>query len=320
MSVRGKVVIAGAAETERIGVVPDMSVMELHANAARRAVADAGISMSDIDGVASAATSPLAVAHYLGITPTYIDTTSVGGCSFLVHVRHAAAVINAGMAEVVLITHGESGRSRNGVGPRQMDGGSPMGQFEMPYGVLGPPTMFPMGVLRFMKETGLTHEQLASVAVAQRRWSSQVPRAMYRDLITVDDVFASPMIAYPLHLLECCLVTDGGGALDRDVGRTSQGESWTQTAGLRARHRRSRGDPDGLADGRLHTFEGLSSRLGERIQGSEDGTERHRSPHGVRRLRPSAHLRTRGPRVSSAGAKRVRSSKKATRRRAANSR
>ncbi len=213
MSVRGKVVIAGAAETERIGVVPDMSVMELHANAARRAVADAGISMSDIDGVASAATSPLAVAHYLGITPTYIDTTSVGGCSFLVHVRHAAAVINAGMAEVVLITHGESGRSRNGVGPRQMDGGSPMGQFEMPYGVLGPPTMFPMGVLRFMKETGLTHEQLASVAVAQRRWSSQVPRAMYRDLITVDDVFASPMIAYPLHLLECCLVTDGGGAL-----------------------------------------------------------------------------------------------------------
>lgn len=210
---RGKVVITGAAETERIGVVPDMSVMELHANAARRALADAGLSMSDVDGVASASTSPLAVAHYLGITPTYIDTTSVGGCSFLVHVRHAAAAISAGMVDVVLITHGESGRSRLGVAPRQMDGGSPMGQFEMPYGVLGPPTMFPMGVLRYMKEFGLTHEQLASVAVAQRRWSSQVPRAMFRDLITVDDVLASPMIAYPMHLLECCLVTDGGGAL-----------------------------------------------------------------------------------------------------------
>jgi acetyl-CoA acetyltransferase len=213
LSVRGKVVITGAAETERIGVVPDMSVMELHANAARRALADAGLSMSDVDGVASASTSPLAVAHYLGITPTYIDTTSVGGCSFLVHVRHAAAAISAGMVDVVLITHGESGRSRLGVAPRQMDGGSPMGQFEMPYGVLGPPTMFPMGVLRYMKEFGLTHEQLASVAVAQRRWSSQVPRAMFRDLITVDDVLASPMIAYPMHLLECCLVTDGGGAL-----------------------------------------------------------------------------------------------------------
>jgi acetyl-CoA acetyltransferase len=88
-----------------------------------------------------------------------------------------------------------------------------MGQFEAPYGTLGPPTMFPMGVLRFMKETGLTHEQLAMVAVAQRRWSSQVPRAKFRELISVDDVLESPMIAYPMHLLECCVVTDGGGAL-----------------------------------------------------------------------------------------------------------
>ena len=127
--------------------------------------------------------------------------------------RHAVAAIAAGHAEVVLVTHGESGRSRVGAGPRVWDPSSPQGQFELPYGPTGPPTMFPMGVLRFMKETGLTHDQLASVAVAQRRWSSQVPRAMYRDLITIDDVLASPMIAYPMHLLECCLVTDGGGAL-----------------------------------------------------------------------------------------------------------
>src|SRR5207248_4859914 len=86
-------------------------------------------------------------------------------------------------------------------------------QFEMPYGPTGPPTMFPMGVLRYMKETGTTHEQLASVAVAQRMWAAKNPRAMMRDPITVEDVLESRMISYPMHLLECCLVTDGGGAL-----------------------------------------------------------------------------------------------------------
>ncbi len=205
--------IVGAAETERIGVVPDISALEMHAQSARLAVADAGLKMSDIDGVAAAGLSPIAVAHYLGIAPTYMDATAVGGCSFLVHVRHAAAAISAGLADVVLITHGESGRSRTGAPPRAPDPASPQGQFEAPYGTLGPPTMFPMGVLRYMKEFGLTHEQLASVAVAQRRWAANVPRAMFREPITVDDVLASRMIAYPMHLLECCLVTDGGGAL-----------------------------------------------------------------------------------------------------------
>jgi acetyl-CoA acetyltransferase len=213
MSVRGQTCIVGAAETDRIGVVPELSALELHADGARRALADAGLTIADVDGVAAAGQSPVAVAHYLGITPTYVDTTSVGGCSFLVHVRHAAAAITAGLCEVVLITHGESGRSRVGAGPRVMDASSPQGQFEAPYGPMGPPTMFPIGVLRFMHETGLTHEQLASVAVAQRRWSARVPRAMYRDEITVADVLTSRMVAYPMHLLECCLVTDGGGAL-----------------------------------------------------------------------------------------------------------
>jgi acetyl-CoA acetyltransferase len=213
VSTRAGTVIVGAAESERIGTVPDLSALQLHADAARRAIADAGLTMADVDGIAAAGQSPIAVAHYLGITPTYVDGTMVGGCSYLLHVRHAAAAIAAGLADVVLITHGESGRSRVGAGPRWGDPSSPQGQFEAPYGTLGPPTMFPLGVLRFMKETGLTHEQLASVAVAQRRWSSQVPRAKFRELITVDDVFASPMIAYPMHLLECCPQTDGGGAL-----------------------------------------------------------------------------------------------------------
>jgi acetyl-CoA acetyltransferase len=213
MSVRAKTAIVGAAETTRIGVVPDVSALEMHAESARLALADAELKISDIDGVAAAGLSPIVVAHYLGITPTYVDATTVGGCSFLLHVRHAAAAITAGLCEVVLITHGESGRSRVGMPPRAADPSSLQGQFESPYGTLGPPTMFPMGVLRYMKETGLTHEQLASVPVAQRKWAANVPRAMFREPISVEDVLASRLIAYPMHLLECCLVTDGGGAL-----------------------------------------------------------------------------------------------------------
>jgi acetyl-CoA acetyltransferase len=117
------------------------------------------------------------------------------------------------MCSTVLITHGESGKSRVGAGGWGFDASSLQGQFEAPYGPTGPPTMFPIGVVRYMKETGLTHEQLAMVAVVQRQWASQNPRAMMRDLITVDDVLNSRMVAYPMHLLECCLVTDGGGAL-----------------------------------------------------------------------------------------------------------
>ena len=96
---------------------------------------------------------------------------------------------------------------------RPPDPASLAGQFEMPFGPLGPPTMFTVPVLRFLKETGQTTEHLAWVAVQQRKWSSQVPRAMIRDLITIDDVANSRWIAYPFHLLECCLVTDGGGAV-----------------------------------------------------------------------------------------------------------
>ena len=213
MSSRPLAAIVGASETARLGVINDLSALELHADAARRALADAGMTLADVDGVAAAGLSPVSVAHYLGVTPRYIDTTTVGGCSYLFHVRHAAAAIAAGECEVVLITHGESGRSRVGMPGWGMDPTSMQGQFEAPFGPSGPPTMFPMGVLRFMKETGLTHEQLASVAVAQRQWAKDVPRAMFRDPITVDDVLNSRMVAYPMHLLECCLVTDGGGAL-----------------------------------------------------------------------------------------------------------
>jgi acetyl-CoA acetyltransferase len=131
----------------------------------------------------------------------------------MLHVRHAAAAIAEGLCTTVLITHGESGRSWVGSQAVGINQASLAGQFELPYGVLGAPTMFTIPVLRYMKDHGLTHEQLANVAVVQREWAGMNPRATLRDPITVQDVLNSKLIAYPFHVLECCLVTDGGGAL-----------------------------------------------------------------------------------------------------------
>ncbi len=126
--------------------------------------------------------------------------------------------------------------------------------------------MFPIGVLRYMKETGLTHEQLAMVAVVQRQWSSQNPRAMMRDLITVDDVLNSRMVAYPMHLLECCLVTDGGGALIVTSAERASSMDLSASARLPGRDGRVVGDPDGVADGGLHDVEGLPGIVEEGVR------------------------------------------------------
>ncbi len=207
------IAIVGAAETTRLGVIPDMSQIQLHADAALNAMADAGLKPSDIDGVATAGETPVTITHYLGITPKWVDGTAVGGCSFMIHVRHAAAAIASGLCETVLITHGESGRSGVGRTRNVVSPASLAGQFEQPYGPLGPPTLFTIPVLRYMKTYGLSHEQLAMVSVVQREWAAKNPRATFRTPITVDDVLNSRMIAYPFRLLQCCLVTDGGGAL-----------------------------------------------------------------------------------------------------------
>jgi acetyl-CoA acetyltransferase len=207
------IAVVGAAETTRLGKIPDMSVIGLHADAALNALADCGLKPSDIDGVATAGESPVSIAHYLGITPTWVDGTAVGGCSFMLHVRHAAAAINEGLCTTVLITHGESGRSRVGSSGFGRSPSSLMGQFEMPYGVTSPPTMFTIPALRYMKTHGYTEEDLAMVAVIQREWAAKNPRASFKDPITVADVLNSPMIAWPFRMLMCCLVTDGGGAL-----------------------------------------------------------------------------------------------------------
>ena len=209
----GSVAIVGAAETTEMGLIPGLSQLQLHADAALNTMQEVGFKPSDIDGVATAGEAPTGVAHYLGIEPTWVDGTGVGGCSFMLHVRHAAAAINEGLCNTVLITHGESGRSRIGRGGFGRPSASLAGQFEMPFGPTGPPTMFTLPVLRYMKTYGVTEEQLAMVAVIQREWAGRNPRASHRDPISVDDVLDSRMIAYPFRKLMCCLVTDGGGAL-----------------------------------------------------------------------------------------------------------
>src|SRR5262249_25219550 len=161
----------------------------------------------------TAGETPVTVAHYLGLTPKWVDGTAVGGCSFMIHVRHAAAAIAAGLCEAVLITHGESGRSRVGRTRNVTAPTSLAGQFEQPYGPMGPPTLFTIPVLRYMKTYGLSHEQLAMVSVVQREWAAKNPRATFKAPITVEDVLNSRMIAYPFRLLQCCLVTDGDGPL-----------------------------------------------------------------------------------------------------------
>src|SRR6201994_1773023 len=210
---QNQVAVVGAAETTELGVIPNTSQIQLHADAALNAIADAGLKLSDIDGFATAVETPQQICHYLGIKPTWVDGTSAGGCSFMLHVRHAAAAIEAGLCKTVLITHAESGKSMIGKAPRSITADSLQGQFESPFGVYGPPSMFPIPVLRYMKTYGITHEQLAMVAVVQREWAGKNPRATMKDPITIADVLNSRMIAYPFRILQCCLVTDGGGAL-----------------------------------------------------------------------------------------------------------
>jgi acetyl-CoA acetyltransferase len=213
-SIRHKVAIVGAAETDILGTQPDMPRLALHAQAAKNALADAGLKLSDVDGILCAGASPNELSEYLGIVPRFLDGTSVGGCSFMIHVRHAAAAIQAGYCDVALITHGESGRSRvdmGGGGSRQSHGA----QFESPYGTAGAPSTFSIPVLRHFHEYGTTKEQMAHVPAATREWAIMNPMAIMNGAgpITPEDVFNSRMICYPFNLFDCCLVADGGGAL-----------------------------------------------------------------------------------------------------------
>jgi acetyl-CoA acetyltransferase len=209
----GTVAIVGVDESDAIGVVSNKSAMQLQAEAARNALRDAGLSLRDVDGLFTAGTSPVEIGEYLRIEPRYTDGTSVGGSSFVIHVGHAVAAIVAGLCRVALITHGQSGRSRVGMPPRAESSQLPAGQFEEPFGLPRPAGAYALACSRHMYQYGTTSEQLAEIAVATRKWASLNPKAFFRDPITIDDVLSSRMISYPFHLLDCCLVTDAGGAV-----------------------------------------------------------------------------------------------------------
>ena len=213
-ALRRAVAIVGAAETDQLGTIPEMSEVGLQAQAARNALADAGMALQDVDGLlGTGAVNEL--AEYLGVTPRYIDTTTVGGCSYMIHVRHAVAAIAAGYCDVALIVHGQSGRSHVGVGGRGFAPQSVTMQYEAPFGTVGAPSTFALTALRHFHEFGTTKLQLAHVSAATREWAILNPMAMMHDAgpITPEDVMNSRKICYPFNLFDCCLVADGGGAL-----------------------------------------------------------------------------------------------------------
>ena len=193
------------------------SALEIQALSARAALDEAGLTPRDVDGyftvAGSGGTGPLPILDYLSLNPRYIDGTSVGGASFVVHTHHAAAAITQGRCRVALVTYGSTARSSGiPVGTRERIAGDYLDQFE---GIYGTSTvgLYAMVAQRHMHEYETTEAQLAQIAVACRRHAGLNPAALYRDPITVKDVLTSPVISTPLHLLDCCVITDGGGAV-----------------------------------------------------------------------------------------------------------
>lgn len=210
------VAIVGAAESE-LGKVPGMTALDLQAQAAGRALRDAGLSLKDVDGVFAHVDDRFAglqLAEYLGIRPRYVDSTSVGGMSNVMHIRHAMAAIEAGMCEVALVAYGSTQLSdgTRKVGGTPEDMRMPRGQFITPYGQLSPIGYYAMVAQLHMHRYGTTPRDLAEVAVAARKWAQLNPKAYRREETSIEEVMASRMIADPLRQRDCCLVTDAGGA------------------------------------------------------------------------------------------------------------
>ncbi|HYZ04388.1 MAG: acetyl-CoA acetyltransferase [Actinomycetota bacterium] len=213
MSTRGKAAIVGAAESDLGEVGPGFTPLDLIGQATDRALADAGLNKEDVDGLFSASAyysmATVSAGEYLGIRPRYSDATNMGGSSFVSHLLHAAAALEAGLCEVALVTYASTQRS--GGGFRGLS--EPPDPYETPYGPRYPVSMYALAASRHMHEYSTTREQLAEVAVAAREWAKLNPKAFKRDDLTVEDILASRMVSSPLSILDCCLVTDGGGAL-----------------------------------------------------------------------------------------------------------
>lgn len=211
------VAIVGVAESD-LGVTGS-TILRLQTQAILAALDDAGLALRDVDGLCTNGLSRFSttqLAEYLGIAPVWTDSTFAGGASYEIFIGRAAEAIRAGLCETALIAYGSNQRSARS---RRLDGSAepytPEARFEAPYGPLNPISLYAMAAQRHMHDFGTTSEQLAEVAVAARGWALLNPKAFHHDSgpLTVDAVLASPIVSSPLHTLDCCLVTDGGGAV-----------------------------------------------------------------------------------------------------------
>lgn len=215
---RGRAAIVGAVDAVSPTGKLDRTTARLEVDMVRDALDDAGLTIADVDAVISTTgmMASLDVSERLGVRGRYTDTTMTGGSSFEVHVEHAAAAISAGLCDVAVIVYAATPRSGSnpfaGGGPT-MGKDIPLFEWDLPYGFGLPAASYSLAARRHMHEFGTTSEQLAEIAVAFRGWATKNPNAYYQDPIDIDDVLASPLVAEPLHKLDCCLVTDGAGAL-----------------------------------------------------------------------------------------------------------
>jgi acetyl-CoA C-acetyltransferase len=216
LSIRGKAFIAGAYEHPG-REIPDQTLPEIHAQVCNEALADAGLTLGDVDAYFCAGDSPglggLSMADYLGLRCTYMDSTETGGSSYLFHLGHAAAAIALGKVNVALISL--AGKPRTGGAPPGGGGRQPTAPeagFEQLWGMVVV-NGYAMAAARHMYEFGTTSEQLAEIKVAASTHAQHNPHALLRDVVSVEEVVGSPMVADPLHRLDCCVITDGGGAV-----------------------------------------------------------------------------------------------------------
>lgn len=216
----GAACIVGEFESPR-RKAPGIHPYQIHAEVIAGALEDAGLSLSDVDGFATTASFPaeagwqlnvVEVAEYVGIKPTWVCSTDIGGAAPLSHVGNAVAAIQAGLCNVVVISYAASGRTWPLHATDFNTGPTGPGQFEVPYG-MSTISAHALAATRYMHTYGMRPEELAQIAVQARANANLNPHAMYRDLITIDDVLSSPLISSPLHKLDCCVVSDSGGAI-----------------------------------------------------------------------------------------------------------
>jgi acetyl-CoA C-acetyltransferase len=213
MSIKGKAYIMGAYE-HPTRKAPDKSVPQIHAESAIGALKDAGLTKDDVDGYFCAGDAPglgpLSMVDYMGLKVKHVDSTDVGGSSYILHVAHAAQAIAAGKCSVALITL--AGKPLTAPVPRAVVPLAPDASYESPYGIVVA-NSYGMCAMRHMHEYGTTSEQLAWIKVAASHHAQYNEHAFLRNVVTVEEVVNSPMISNPLHRLDCCVITDGGGAL-----------------------------------------------------------------------------------------------------------